>query len=139
MSEIEMWLFEHPLNQARVARAEKPITGLWLWGGGEVLATLPTFHGWTAGQDPFFAAFGAAAQFPEAGGAGVAVCARQPGSPEWSDVERRWLAPAAAALRGGSVERIDLSARDRRFSVTTRVQLQFWRRKRPWWESYGIQ
>jgi hypothetical protein len=57
MSEMEMWLFDHPVNQHRVARGAPAITGLWLWGGGARLAALPRIQGWTAGNDPFFAAF----------------------------------------------------------------------------------
>jgi hypothetical protein len=33
-AEIEMWLHEHPVNDARRRRGEGPVTGLWLWGGG---------------------------------------------------------------------------------------------------------
>jgi hypothetical protein len=33
-AEIEMWLHEHPVNDARRRRGEAPVTGLWLWGGG---------------------------------------------------------------------------------------------------------
>jgi hypothetical protein len=32
-SEIELWLHDHAVNRARVARAERPVTTLWLWGG----------------------------------------------------------------------------------------------------------
>jgi hypothetical protein len=110
-----------------------------MWGGGGLTTELPAFSGWTAGQDPFFAAFGAAQRFPDEGGAGVAVCAQQPASPEWPDVERRWLAPGVAALESGRIERLELSAADRRFSVTKGPHLRFWRRPRPWWESYGIE
>jgi len=63
----------------------------------------------------------------------------KPGSSEWLDVERRWLVPAVAALRSGRLKRLDLSAADRRFSVGRGLNLRFWRRPRPWWESYGIQ
>jgi hypothetical protein len=31
-AEIEMWLHEHPVNQARVARRDLPVSTLWLWG-----------------------------------------------------------------------------------------------------------
>jgi hypothetical protein len=34
MTEMEMWLHEHPVNQARMQRREPPVTSLWLWGGG---------------------------------------------------------------------------------------------------------
>ena len=56
-SEIEMWLFEHAVNEARRARAAPPISGLWLWGGGAADSSLPPVHGWAVGADPLFAAF----------------------------------------------------------------------------------
>ena len=33
-AEIEMWLYEHPVNVARVSRGELPVSTLWMWGGG---------------------------------------------------------------------------------------------------------
>ena len=33
-TELEMWLHEHPVNEARRARGEPPVSTLWLWGGG---------------------------------------------------------------------------------------------------------
>jgi hypothetical protein len=139
MSEMEMWLFDHPVNRARSSQERQPVTGLWLWGGGPTGEILPPVRGWCAGQDPFFAAFGSEHEYPRAAGGGVVVCAEQPGSNEWLDVERRWLVPAAAALGSGRLKRLDLSAADRRFSVGKGPNLRFWRRPRPWWESYGIQ
>jgi hypothetical protein len=35
-AEIEMWLYDHPLNDTRRRRGEEPVTALWLWGGGPV-------------------------------------------------------------------------------------------------------
>jgi hypothetical protein len=37
-TEIEMWLHEHPVNDARRRRGQTPVTGLWLWGGGAAAA-----------------------------------------------------------------------------------------------------
>jgi len=139
MSEMEMWLFDHPVNRARSSQERRPITGLWLWGGGPTDEALPPVRGWCAGQDPFFAAFGNEHEYPRAAGEGVVVCAEQPGSNGWPDVERRWLVPALAALRSGRLKRLDLSAADRRFSLGKGPNLRFWRRPRPWWVSYGIQ
>jgi hypothetical protein len=31
-AEMEMWLYEHPLNVERADRGELPVTTLWLWG-----------------------------------------------------------------------------------------------------------
>jgi hypothetical protein len=36
LSEIEMALHEHEVNQARQARGEFPINSLWIWGGGRL-------------------------------------------------------------------------------------------------------
>lgn len=35
-AEIEMWLYDHPINDVRRSRGEQPVTALWLWGGGPV-------------------------------------------------------------------------------------------------------
>jgi len=34
---MEMWLHNHPLNEARAGRGESPVSTLWLWGGGPSL------------------------------------------------------------------------------------------------------
>jgi len=139
MSEMEMWLFDHPVNRARAAQETQPVTGLWLWGGGSAGEALPPVRGWCAGRDPFFAAFGSELEYPRAADSGVVVCAEQPGSDDWLEVERRWLVPAIAALGSGRLQRLELSAAGRRFNVGKGPNLRFWRRPRPWWESYGIQ
>ncbi len=36
LNELQMLLFEHPVNQAREARGELPVNSLWLWGGGQL-------------------------------------------------------------------------------------------------------
>ncbi|HEY3654515.1 MAG TPA: hypothetical protein VGL34_05940 [Steroidobacteraceae bacterium] len=138
MSEMEMWLFDHEVNRARAAHARQVITGLWLWGGGATGSTRPTVHGWTAGQDVFFAAFGQEARFPSEAGAGVVACVDQPGSSAWPAVEQRWLAPALTALKSGRIAGLDLSAGNWRFSLRRAPNWRFWRRPRPWWESFGM-
>ena len=63
MSEIEMWLFRHTVNERRRARAVPAISGLWLWGGGASDSALPAVQGWAVGGDPLFAAFAGPAHF----------------------------------------------------------------------------
>lgn len=138
MSEIEMWLHEHTVNADRRARAQPPISGLWLWGEGAADTPLPTVQGWAAGNDPLFAAFGNASQYPIAAGAGVVVIADLPGTAAWREAEQRWLLPAIAELRAGRLKRIDLSLGQRCFSVSARGRWRFWRRPRPWWEAFGV-
>jgi hypothetical protein len=47
-AEMEMWLHEHPVNDARRRRGEMPVTGLWLWGGGP----LPAWRASAAADQP---------------------------------------------------------------------------------------
>jgi hypothetical protein len=135
MSELEMWLFEHGENSARAAAGLPRISGLWLWGGGAPLASLPSVQGWAAGDDVYFSAL--SAQRSETSDSGVIVAAATPGSDEWHDIESRWLKPAAAQLRAGRLSRLEISAGDRCFRLTARAIRRFWRRSKPWWESFG--
>ncbi len=135
MTEIEMWLYDHKVNRERAALGRQPVTGLWLWGGGTTNSQMPTVHGWVAGRDPFFAAFGAQMRFPPEASSGVVVCSDYPGSSTWLDTESRWLAPVASGLHSGRIERLELSVAERRFTVTRGRNWRFWRRPKPWWES----
>jgi hypothetical protein len=40
-AEIEMWLHDHAVNDARSRRGEPPVTALWLWGAGPVAPADP--------------------------------------------------------------------------------------------------
>jgi hypothetical protein len=136
MSEIEMWLFEHAVNRSRTSNAAAAITGLWLWGGGAALTSLPPVDGWTAGDDPFFSAF-ATRRESSGSASGVMVTATEPGSEEWRDVESSWLERSITDLRSGRIARLDLSAGSRCFSVGARWNWRLWRRHRPWWEYFA--
>lgn len=35
INELQMLLFDHPVNRAREARGEWPVNSIWLWGGGQ--------------------------------------------------------------------------------------------------------
>jgi hypothetical protein len=136
MSEIEMWLFEHAVNRSRTANAAAAVNGLWLWGGGPALTSLPPVEGWTVGDDPFFSAF-AARRASSGADSGVMVTAAEPGSAEWRDVESSWLERSLADLRSGRIARLELSAGGRCFSVGARWNWRRWRRHRPWWEYFA--
>jgi hypothetical protein len=132
MSEMEMWLFEHRVNAARAAAGLPAISGLWLWGAGAPLASLPKVQGSSVGDDLLFSAFGAATGVPR-----VVISAQIPGSDAWQHTESQWLKPALAQLRAGVISRLILSAGDRSFCVTARGSRRFWRRLKPWWESFA--
>jgi hypothetical protein len=140
MSEIEMWLFDHEVNRNRAADAAPTVNGLWLWGGGAALSSLPQIEGWTAGEDPLFASWTQRAdtdsQVLSQAASGVAVFSAQPGTTEWREVELNWLQPSLRALRSGRIERVDLSAGRCCFSVGAAWRWRLWRRQRPWWESF---
>jgi len=136
MCEIEMWLFEHRVNQRRAAAGALPITGLWIWGGGPTVSRLPSLRGWMLGADPFFAAWPALAAPGLTGNAGVIVVADLPGSASWHAAQVAWLLPALASLRSGRIARLELCAGQRRYSLSARWRWRFWRRARPWWEFF---
>jgi hypothetical protein len=108
---------------------------LWFWGGGAPLASLPNVQGWVAGDDLFFNAFSASVS--ERFDSAVVAAAYAPGGEQWHDLETRWLGPAIDKLRAGRLSRLLLSAEDRCFTVTARGLRRFWRRSRPWWESFA--
>jgi hypothetical protein len=136
MSEIEMWLFEHAVNRSRPAAGRPAISGLWLWGAGPALASLPQVCGWTAGDDLLFNSF-ATQRGPQHGMPGVAVCTSEPGTDEWREAESSWLEGSLADLRARRIGRLDLSAGKRCFSLGSGGSHRFWRRGRPWWESFA--
>jgi hypothetical protein len=134
ISETEMWLFEHEANRARSALNLPVINGLWFWGGGTPLASLPIVEGWTAGDDLFFNAFSNPRDDKFSSGVIASGCV--PGSDQWQEVESRWLRPAAEKLRARKIQRLQISAADRCYTVTARGMRRFWRRTKPWWESF---
>jgi hypothetical protein len=132
MSEVEMWLFDHGVNRARRERAQLPISGLWLWGGGAPLASLPAVQGGAAGEDALFDAFP-----PRSGAtADVMVVDSTPNTAAWTAMQMGWLAATLADLQRGRLERLDLSAGERRFVLSARWRRRFWRRAKPWWEYF---
>ncbi len=137
MSEIEMWLFEHAVNRARVGAGEPAVSALWLWGSGSALSALPPIAGWAAGQDPFFSAVAAPPNASRTAASGVLVSTAEPGSAEWNDLESGSLDQSLEALRSGRIARLQLCAGHRRFSVGAGWSRRIWRRLRPWWEYFA--
>jgi hypothetical protein len=138
MSEIEMWLHEHPVNTHRRSRSALVVSGLWLWGDGLADAAPVAVQGWTAGDDPLFASFARQSAYPGAVHSGVVTIADWPGTPAWHRSEDRWLVPAVRDLKAGRLRTIELSAANRRLSISARGLRRFWRRARPWWETFGV-
>jgi hypothetical protein len=120
MSEMEMWLFEHPAMGTR-ARPAKPVNGLWLWGGGVTRrAALPGGLR-CSGDDAVFSYFGGDVS---RGG----IVSADAGAPE--------LAPAVGRLKSGQLGRMLLSAGDFCYEVSRANLRRFWRRGRRPWNEY---
>lgn len=134
MSEMEMWLFEHAINEARKRTRQAPISGLWFWGGGAALGSLPRVQGWTAGEDVYFNALGSTRS--DTDGNAVIVVDAAPGNGSWPEAESRWLKPACEQLKARKLSELKISAADRCFTVSARGMQRFWRRTKPWQESF---
>lgn len=154
MTEVQMWLHEHPLNAARAENDLPPVNGLWFWGGG----VLPD---WRAGaelpllcaEDRFIRGLWSLLDAPvqslprtfdgvahaAAARAVVALELRDLPGVAWiermSALGRDWLAPALSALRANRIDTLRLHANDALFSVRRSDLLRFWRRPRPWLEA----
>ena len=147
MSEIEMWLFDHPVNRRRAANGRPAVTGLWLWGGGPLLREPPRLDAWVAGDDLLLSAWPKQPAWPAATArrakpadvpcSGLVVFAQSPDAAVWTACESAWLAPAEASLRAGRIASIALSAGERRYDLSARASRRFWRPKRPWREFFA--
>ena len=52
-NELEVWLYNHPVNAAREAAGQRVINGAWLWGAGPRELRLPTPTGQIQADQPF--------------------------------------------------------------------------------------
>jgi hypothetical protein len=148
MSEMEMWLHEHALNQRRLAAAQLPISGLWLWGGGAASAAapraLPPLFGVDLASEGVWQLAGApikplpanGSALGASGGRGAVVIVPVPsgaGPEVLLAIERDWIAPLLAhALHSASTA--TLLCADKRFTLAPGARWRFWQREQPWWE-----
>jgi hypothetical protein len=167
MSEIEMWLHEHAVNQQRIARGARPLRALWLWGGdlpagpssegsaasGAGAAPVPVMgraslvfadDAWTRAAAALAGArLAAEGDWPDGGTfaeqARVLVTARFHGEdvPDAATFESRYLGPAFAALRAGSIDRLTVVGAGRSVTVGAGDRYWFWRPRRDWLTALG--
>lgn len=155
-SETELWLHEHPVNQARARRGELAVTALWLWGGGQ--ASSPAAGGddtpSITGEDPFvaglarlsgagFAALGPGqlAALPPAFHPPRAHLLQVSAAMRWRDrepvlsrLDRELFAPLLARAKEGGVSQLDMLIGRLHARWRPAHRRRFWRRTRPWWE-----
>jgi hypothetical protein len=130
MSEMEMWLFEHPA-MGKPPRGARPVNGLWLWGGGVTGGAALPDGLCCSGEDAVFSYFGGDVSrggIVIAGGGGAADAGA--GAAELELAHRR--------LKLGQLGRILISAGDFCYAVSRRGLRRFWRRGRRPWNEYFI-
>jgi hypothetical protein len=130
MSEMEMWVFEHPA-MGKPARGARPVNGLWLWGGGAMRAAALPEGLRCAGADAVFSYFGG-----DVSRGGIVIAGNGDGGGDGGgDGE---LAPAVGRLKSGELERVLISAGDVCYAVSRRALRRFWRRGRRPWNEYFL-
>ena len=160
LTEIQMLLHAHPVNEAREARGEPVVNSLWLWGGGQPPRAAAGPWRSVAADDP--SALGLAqlagmrrldlpssaeawlGLLPEDGRHLVVLDAlRAPAVLEQQaeyeegveSLERRWFAPLLGALRAQRIGMLTVRVPDTEPGAgfeTVRGDLRrFWRRRRP--------
>ncbi len=157
-TEIEMWLHEHPVNDARTRRGQTPVTGLWLWGGGAAARTAAAAE--DLSDPPSDIAFGRDAylhglwssmgkkvyplpqELADVFGYSharravlvIEICPMLHSAPALTlldalvQIDRRFLHPAVVALRSGKLERIVLLVNDRQLVMRRQDRFKLWRR-----------
>jgi hypothetical protein len=155
-AEMEMWLHSHPVNEARARRGELPISTLWLWGGGPTLSSADLTPRPAAsaafGSEPYLVGLCRLSgtpldplperlpeptQLPNIEGL-LLVAQLAPlllANPNWTmfdalaQIDRAFIEPAVAHLRGGHVNSLLVVANDRQLHVRRQDHLKFWRRR----------
>lgn len=160
LTEIQMLLHAHPVNEAREARGEPAVNSLWIWGGGQkpsaargswrsVAAADPSALGLArlAGMRRFDLPASAQAWLEGLPGDGrhlaVLDALRAPAAlgqqAEYDEgveaLERRWFAPLLGALRAQRIGMITVRVPDAvpgaGFETVRGDLRRFWRRPRP--------
>ncbi|MFO1312224.1 MAG: hypothetical protein U1F41_09195 [Burkholderiales bacterium] len=142
LSEMQMLLHEHPVNQAREAAGLPPATGIWISGGGRLPRSLalapiaihaaPSRLGDVAIGIARIA--GAPVEAPPArfdaqtlGGDTLVV---MPSVVDLGSLERDWLAPAVAALERGAISHLTVVSAGERTLRHASSRPSWWRRLR---------
>ena len=157
-AEMEMWLYEHPLNLERHSRGELPVTTLWLWGGeancGVPLPERARTRAQPAqlyGRDSYAEAlwrlqgrearalpgsFDAAPIAADADAIFLYSLLQPAGlTATLLQFEQHWLAAALRALRHRRVSLLRLVIGRRSYSLGWLDLARFWRARAPWWET----
>ena len=158
LTEIQMLLHAHPVNEAREARGEPAVNSLWLWGGGRMPPSASGPWRSLAADDPSALGLARAAGMPRRelpGSAaawldslpedgrhlavldGVRAAAALEQHAEHEEgveaLERDWFSPLLAALRAGRIGMVTVRvpAPGASFETVRGDLRRLWRRPRP--------
>jgi len=142
MTELQMLLHEHPVNQHRAQQGLPAANSIWLWGSGRTepcRQPLPLAFGSDDYLRGLYRCYAARLQpAPTCSDellAGLpdnkvpAVALLEPQTP--SGLEQHWLAPLIQALRARRLTRLDLLLDSWHLSIDRRGLRRFWRRPLP--------
>ncbi len=140
MTELQMLLHEHPVNEARARRGLPAINALWLWGAGTASPMsherrLPLAFGDHAFLRGIYQLHGQrVTALPENGDTLVAaankaqrVVAVVPAA-ELRSLESQWIAPLVQALAARRIDRLDLVLDEWHLDSDRAALRRFWRR-----------
>ena len=160
LTEIQMLLHSHPVNEAREARGEPAVNSLWVWGGGRMPRAAAAPWRSLAASDPLALGLAQLAglqrlplpasaeawleRLPESGRhLAVLDTVRAPAvlgqqaehEAGVATLERSWFAPLLAALRAERIGMVTLRvpAPGASFETTRGDLRRFWRRPRAIW------
>jgi len=141
LSEIEMALHEHEINERRVANGQQPVNSLWIWGGGAAPPVVSRYQPPLFADDPLLLGYWASAAAPASAWPGdIAGCldvasdgfvAVVPPHPHGAELLPDTLATLRRALRAGRVSELTLLFGDGLQARIRRSHIyRFWRRDR---------
>jgi hypothetical protein len=153
LTEIQMVLHAHPVNEAREARADPAVNSLWLWGAGRVPASVRAPWQSVTADEPVALGLArlAGARHRALPASAVAWLERSPEEGRHLVVldglripallsrpaefrtgiealERDWFTPMLAALRSGRIGMLTLHAPGASFEIIRGDLRRFWRR-----------
>lgn len=139
MTELQMLLHEHPLNQRRQRRGLPQVNALWFHGEGALGAVSRRGLICACGADEYLRGIyrlhdQQVLPLPDAGsllaglqGDALAVL----DITQWQALEDAWLTPASAALKRGRINQLRLILGRWQVQVSRAAMLKFWRGPRP--------
>jgi hypothetical protein len=135
LSEAQVVLHNHPLNQQRIAAGLAPVNSLWLWGAGTLPDHVTSRFALLASDDETLAALAAMTQTQVVGRlphwrieSGDALFDLRDAR-DLAVLERDWFAPALASLDTREVDGLRFDFADGAvYAVSRRQRWRFWRR-----------